>query len=492
MKRTPRRLIGMFIAVVALAAFTPATASAAISLTGSTGAPSNLAAGAHSDFIIHLATSGDDIKDLVISLPPGEVGNPQATPLCDPSQLPNCDANTQVGSVSSSVTIASLLPQTITGAVYNLKPNPGEPARFGIVLNANPIPIPLPPPFDNLLLPKTVVQSGASLRSIDFGLNTTVNNIPNSAALIGGLPLTVPVHINSMDLTLFGKPADHGVVGAKPFMRNPTSCTDHVVTFNADSHSSTTASPVQSHFTPTNCGALDFSPAFTAEIGGPGQTTNGVPTTASTAILQDTDEAGLLSAIVKVPGDLNPNATLFFGAHCPQASFLASACPSNTVVGLATAASPLLSTPLVGNVALVDGGTFPNLGLDLKGQLHLLLQGATNASSAGNTVTFNGLPDIPISRFQLTFTNPPGLLGTARDICTPPAPVFHADFTGYNGASTSVDSPATVDGCGAGNTGGKCKKHKAKKKHKHRAAESKKHKKKSSCKKKKHKKKHHK
>lgn len=204
------------------------------------------------------------------------------------------------------------------------------------------------------------------------------------------------------------------------------------------------------------------------------------------------DEAGLLNAIVKVPGDLNPNATLFFGAHCPQASFLASACPSNTVVGLATAASPLLSTPLVGNVALVDGGTFPNLGLDLKGQLHLLLQGATNASSAGNTVTFNGLPDIPISRFQLTFTNPPGLLGTARDICTPPAPVFHADFTGYNGASTSVDSPATVDGCGAGNTGGKCKKHKAKKKHKHRAAESKKHKKKSSCKKKKHKKKHHK
>ena len=112
------------------------------------------------------------------------------------------------------------------------------------------------------------------------------------------------------------------------------------------------------------------------------QTTNGVPTTASTAILQDTDEAGLLKAVVKVPGDLNPNATLFFGPHCPQASFLASACPSNTVVGLATAASPLLSTPLIGNVALVDGGTFPNLGLDLKGQLHLLLQGTTDASSA--------------------------------------------------------------------------------------------------------------
>ena len=65
-------------------------------------------------------------------------------------------------------------------------------------------------------------------------------------------------------------------------------------------------------------------------------------------------------------------------------------------------------------------------------------------------MTFDGLPDIPISRFQLTFTNPPGLLGTTRDLCVPPVPVFHADFTGYNGASASVDGPATVDGCGPG------------------------------------------
>ena len=106
-------------------------------------------------------------------------------------------------------------------------------------------------------------------------------------------------------------------------------------------------------------------------------------------------------------------------------------------------------------------------------------------------MTFDGLPDIPIARFQLTFTNPPGLLGTTRDLCVPPVPVFHADFTGYNGASASVDAPATVDGCGPssgkGNLG-KCNKHKAKKKHKKRAAESKKKHKKKSCKKKKHKK----
>jgi len=191
-----------------------------------------------------------------------------------------------------------------------------------------------------------------------------------------------------------------------------------------------------------------------------------------------------------VPPDLNPNATIFFGAPCGQPEFIAGTCPPNTVVGLATAASPLLSQPLIGNVSLVSsGGPLPNLGLDLKGQLHLLLQGSIDIS-AGNTVTFGdvppGLPDIPISRFQLTFRPSPGLIGTARDICVPPPPTFHADFTGYNGATTSVDAPATILGCGptTPTKAKKCKKAK-KKKGKKRAAEAKKKKKKKSCKKKK-------
>jgi hypothetical protein len=331
------------------------------------------------------------------------------------------------------------------------------------------------------ILPPVILQSGVQLRP-DFGLNTVINNIPNSTS---GLPTT----INSQEITLFGTAPGTG----RPFMRNPTSCPGpHTTNFTAVPYSGPTATGSAS-FTTTGCENLDFSPEFTAEVGGPGQTTNGVPTTASTAILQGADEAGLLNAIVRVPSDLNPSSTVFFGGACDQTSFTAGTCPSNTVVGLATAASPLLSQPLIGNVELVKNPDpnvpFPNLGLDLKGQLHLLLQGATAINP--NTVTFNGLPDIPIARFQLTFTNPPALLGTSRDICVPPAPVFHADFTGYNGKTAAVDAPAIVDGCGAGSGGagatkGKCKKAKKHKKKHHRAAEAKKHKKKKkTCKKKK-------
>ena len=489
MRRTPRRLIGTFIAVAALLAVIPATASANLSLTGSHAEPADLAAGAHSPFKVHVAFGSEDVKDLTISLPPGEVGNPQATPLCDPSALPTCPANTEVGTVTTSVTIQGLLPQTLNGTVFNLVPQPGEPARFGIVINA--LPVSLPAPLNGLFLPPTVIQSGAALRQNDFGLDTVVQKIPNSADLINIPPLPpvpIGIHINSMDLTLDGTapgpPPSH-------FMRNPTSCTAHTVGFAGDSYSSATVVTADSpSFTPTNCAGLDFSPTLSASVGGPGQTSVGSLTTATTSINQDVDEAGLIKATVLVPSDLAPNVNLL-GFRCAPANFLAGTCPTTSIVGTAVAASPLLSQPLVGNVLLVDnGGLLPDIGLDLQGQLHLLLRGALNADKS---VVFNGLPDIPIARFQLAFSNPPGLLQVSRDLCAPPQPLFHADFTGYNGAQTSVDAPATVNGCGAGNNLSKCKKHKVKKKHKKRAAESKKkHKKKRSCKKKKRHKKHRK
>lgn len=474
MRRTPRRLIGTFIAAAALAAVIPASAQA-LTLSGLVAQPASTQAGAHSNFHLHMDFGSGQVKDLTIGLPPGMIGDPNATPLCTVAQLnaDTCPGASEVGTVTAnaSITVVAVqVPVTVNGTLYNLTPQPGEPARFGIVLRPLSLPPPLPP-----VLPNIVLQSGVQLRP-DFGLDTVIKDIPN---MTSGLPTT----INSQDITLDGIAPGTG----KPFMRNPTSCKQQTTNFSAVPYSGSNASGTAS-FTTVNCGALDFSPAFTAEVGGPGQTTNGVPTTASTAILQDTDEAGLLNAVVKVPNDLNPNSTLLFGSHCDQASFQAGTCPAGTVVGLATAASPLLTQPLIGNVELVDSGTpFPNLGLDLKGQLHLLLQG-TISITGGNTVAFNGLPDIPIARFQLTFTPSPGMLGTSRDLCVPPAPLFHADFTGYNGASTSVDSAATVDGCGARGTGGKCKK--GKKHKKHRAAAAKKKHKKRSCKKKKKHKKH--
>jgi hypothetical protein len=475
MRRTPRRLTGTLIAAVALLVVAPGSAQA-ITLSGLVAQPASTQAGAHSDFHLHMDFNDGQVKDLTVGLPPGQVGDPSATPQCTEAQLNSatagndgCPANTQVGSVVANATITVvLLPVTlnVSGKLYNLTPHPGEPARFGIVLQpgnlGGAVTLPLSP---------VILQSAVQLRP-DFGLNTIINDIPNSTQ---GLPTT----INSQDITLFGVAPGTG----KPFMRNPTSCDSHTTSFTAVPYDG--ASDTESvSFTPTNCGALDFSPAFTAIVGGPGGTAQGGQTTAITSIDQDNDEAGLINAHVFVPPDLAPNTLTDLLSHrCPPADFEAGTCLGNTVVGNAIATSPLLSSPLAGQVLLVDnGGLLPNIGLDLRGQLHLLLQGSLNTDKS---VIFAGLPDIPIAHFQLAFTNPPGLLIANRDLCVGPPPVFHADFTGYNGASTSVDSTASVQGCGGGSGGTavKCKK-KAKKKHKHHAAESKKHKKKHSCRKK--------
>ena len=48
-----------------------------------------------------------------------------------------------------------------------------------------------------------------------------------------------------------------------------------------------------------------------------------------------------------------------------------------------------------------NGSPIPDIGLDLNGQLHLLLTGSLTLSEV---VTFDGLPDIPISDFRLTFS----------------------------------------------------------------------------------------
>jgi hypothetical protein len=471
----------MLIAVAALFAL-PASAQAINFSPNPTVTLANPQAGAHSNVTIHMDFTAGQVKNLTVGLPPGMVGDPNATPQCTVAQLngDTCPANTEVGSVTANarVTLLTLVqvPVTVNGTLYNLTPQPGEPARFGIVLRPLSVP-PLPP-----ILPNIILQSGVQLRS-DFGLDTIINNIPNTTLNAGDTT------IDSQTITLDGIAPGTG----KPFMRNPTSCGNHTTNFSAVPYNGT-SDTASATFATNNCGALDFSPAFTAIVGGPGGTAQGGQTTAITSIDQDNDEAGLINAHVFVPPDLAPNTLTDLLSHrCPPADFQAGTCLGNTVVGNAIATSPLLSQGLAGQVFLVDnGGILPNIGLDLRGQLHLLLQGSLNVDKS---VTFGdlppGLPDIPISHFQLSFTNPPGLLIANRDLCVGPPPVFHADFMGYNGANTSVDSPASVQGCGAGSgTGGnaaKCKK--AKKKRKHRAAESKKHKKRS-CKKKQ-KKKHH-
>ena len=481
--RARRLAAPVIVAAAALVSLAGAASAQALTVTG-TAQPVNPQAGAHSNVNINInfGPADQNVDDLRIGLPPGLIGDPTATPLCTVAQLnaDACPAASQVGTVTANATVTVLVvPVTldVNGTLYNLEAQPGEPARFGIVLRPVSIP-PLPP-----LLPPVIMQSGVELRP-DFGLDTVVNNIPETTS---GLP----THINSMSLTLLG------TANGQPFMRNPTSCAPATTTFTASPHPPATGSASDTdEFTPTDCGSLPFSPGFSARAGAPGATAPPARSPVTTVISQTEAEAGLKTATVFLPSELGTDLTVLENT-CSEADFLNSACPPSNIIGGALAQSAVLNEPLVGPVVLIATPGLPRVGLDLQGPLHLLLQGDFQiAASTG--VQFDGLPDIPILNFALTFNGgPSGLVIPARDLCLPPAPLFSTDFVGHNGATQSGQVAATIEGCGpaSASPGGKgsgakkCKAKKKRKKGKKSEASAAKKKKKKSCKRRKRKKK---
>lgn len=391
-------------------------------------APDDTSAGAHSDFHVSIGftTPGDDIKDLTIHLPPGMIGDPTATPLCTAAELngDTCPAASQVGTVSTTVAALGLLPLTVDGSIYNLEAMTGEPARFGIVLR----------PAGGVL-PKITMQSGAQLRQSDFGLDTVLKDIPNTAS---GLP----IDIQSMSLTLSGSAGSP----PQPFMRNPTSCGTATTVFDATSyaHPDTTVSG-QASFTPTNCAALPFSPTLRAQIGSVGTTTPPAKPPLTTTVLQDEGEAGLKSAQVVLPSGIGADNNVL-NHQCQMADFQAGTCPPNSIVGSVRATSPLLTSPLKGKVALVVPPLPPRLGLDLKGELSMQIFGSFVFTPNGPGNLFDKLPDIPISTFTLKF-KANRLITSTRDLCKLPKPRFKTEFHAFSGAVQTGDVATRVIGC---------------------------------------------
>ncbi len=438
-KRSWRASAGVGLLTAALSLLAAPAAHAAFGFQGLSASPTNLAAGANSDFDVHIGFSdpADQVKDLTVHLPPGLVGNPTATPLCKVKQLnsDDCPGKSRVGTTTAKVNVivAGLpVPQTVKGMLYNLVPRPGEPARFGIVLR---------PGGD--LLPKIIQQSAVRLRP-DFGLDTVINNFPRTADA-PGKPET---DITSLDIHLFGKANGNG------FMRNPTSCVPKAVSFDATSYSGHSAHASAPPFTPNRCDRLPFSPELSVELGARGATSAGSVTPLTTVVDQDDGEAGLENAEVLLPSEVGPTSAL--SNQCALAQFQAdaSACPAASIIGEATATSTFLAGAESGPVVIVQaagGSVFPRLGVDLHGPLSLQLVGQFVAEAQGLGNAFVGLPDIPISHFELRFNGGEGgLISTALDLCKSAQPTFHGEFDGYNGAHTTANPKATVKGCGEG------------------------------------------
>jgi hypothetical protein len=143
-------------------------------------------------------------------------------------------------------------------------------------------------------------------------------------------------------------------------------------------------------------------------------------------------------------------------------------CGPNSIVGHATAITPILPVPLSGNAYFVSygGAQFPELILVLKGYgVTIDLHGETYISKAGITSsTFKAVPDQPVTSFELTLPEQPySALGAnlpheGHDFCgqrSAPNGVkltMPTHFIAQNGMELSQTTPITVTGCPKGLT----------------------------------------
>jgi hypothetical protein len=441
-KFAARRWIAFPIALLGLL-LPAASAQAALNMTA-TAAPSNPQAGAHSNFTLLLNIGGsDDIKDLTTELPPGLVGNPQSggpNGFCSPIALNGgtCPDASIIGTASSMVQALGVpLPLTASGNVYNMIPQGSDPATLGIRLTSP----------GNLTQP-VILIGHASARSSDFGLNTTINNIPNSASVpvLG----SVPIHITQTGLTLNAS-----------FMTNPTSCGVKTTRILADSHQNpntteeVTPAPT---WNSTGCQNEAYHPNLGVTVDLTGDAAHIVNPDLTTNVTQGPNEANSKRVEAVLPSALAANNDTL-NHQCPTASFpldpaVPQGCPASTQVGTAVAKTPLLSQPLHGPVYLIQSpGLLPKVGLDLKGPLPARILGdATPTPDFRLDNVFGtegpGLPDVPLSSFKLTFSGGKGGLIVAKnEVCDGPDP-YDAIFDSFGGQHVTQHSNATVIGCG--------------------------------------------
>jgi hypothetical protein len=357
-------------------------------------------------------------KDVQVPLPAGLLGNPTTVGRCLPTQLGlgalielgGCPVDSQVGIVYLNFGI-NYLP--VAFPVYNMAPQPGEPAELGFYALVAPVYLPVR------------VRSES-----DYGLTASLTNIIQS-----------PLPILGSVLTLWGVPAEHSHdaarhipgtfefgaaagVPAEAFMRNPTSCQASLTsTITADSWQEPEPSPVPSGVATLGeiggCEQLAFHPSIavrpdTAQAGAPAGYTVEValpqsndPLALATPDLRDATVA-LPEGTVVSPGGADGLQSCSDNPASPRGdqfklhSTAPASCPEAAQIGTVEIHVPALASPLEGQVFLGDPNCAPCSPTDAQSgnMLRLFLQ----AQGSGVTVKLEGRAHIDQSTGRLTAT----------------------------------------------------------------------------------------
>jgi hypothetical protein len=388
--------------------------------------------GASSPFAVTFAR-GDgeqELKSVDMTLPPGLLGHVGRVPLCSDAAAAagSCGAESQIGTVTVA-SGAGAAPLTLPGKAYLTGPYGGGP--FGLVFvvpaKAGPVDLGL-----------VVVRAAIHVDATDAHLRVVSDPLPR---IVGG----VPMRIRTVNVTL-DRPG---------FMVNPTSCAPMQVAGTLGSQAGANAG-VGTRFQVGSCSSLPLKPKLRLALTGRTANRDGRHPGLRARLTQGKGQSGLKQVSVALPLSvaLEPNNA---EALCEPSAAATASCPENTVVGRATATTPLLDQPLSGNVYFVRGErrtktgqvrrTLPKLLLALRGQIALNVMADSAVRGGALVTTFPAVPDAPISRFDLTIDGGEhGILAANTNTCTAPKRADLA-YRGHNGKRRLATTKVTVAGC---------------------------------------------
>jgi len=208
-------------------------------------------------------------------------------------------------------------------------------------------------------IPFTITPRGAT----DYGLTGTLSDVVRLTSSVG-------LQVSSLSFFITGS--------TNKYVRNPTSCGDHVSTgqaFGWDDPTVVDGPPYT--FTTAGCDQLAFSPSVALQIGDRGSTKQNSYPPLVIKITQPSGQADQKGNKITLPPELNSNNQAY--KLCTQAQVSADTCPSDTQFGGVTAKSPFFGEALNGPVYLVEqsGQSLPGLFLDLKGRVNVKIQTKT-------------------------------------------------------------------------------------------------------------------
>src|SRR5580693_8254409 len=403
------------------------------SLTAGT---TNIQAGAFSPFTMTVSREDgqQSINSFQLHMPSGVSGLLTGVKLCGETEadVGTCGPESLIGETTVSVGDGGS-PYAVTGGkVYITGPYKGAPFGVSVVVRAKAGPY----DFGNVIVRGTI-----QVDPITAALTVTIDSagpyrIPT---ILDGIPLQIR-HINFTTT----RPS---------FTFNPTDCDPMSVTASMSSTEGSIA-PLSVPFQVTNCAVLGFKPGFKVSTSGKTSRAKGASLSVKLTYPKAAfgSQANIKSVKVDLPKQLPSRLTTLQKA-CTSAQFQANpaGCPAASMVGHATAITPLIPVPLTGPAYFVSygGAKFPELVVVLQGYgVTLDLHGETFINKAGITSsTFHTVPDAPVGSFELTLPQGPySALAANGNLCKSTLKMPTA-FTAQNGATIKQSTPIGVTDC---------------------------------------------